>query len=254
MAKPRVTSEVPLESSLPAPDPASASLPGAKLPSGRRRPARAANRADIAVIWGPHRTGPGQDGNGVRTPSADAGRAPAPAGRRVKPPTGDAGVAVANCVSGPRNIADWIVSMFGPFAGTLAEAEGHREFSLLEVVHRGPDCCYVSLSTWDSLEDFSRWQAQGSFREAHDAARADRKRFRELRPARRYDLPDQPLADLTAPILARVGADYPGVRAQSASLRAVVLDRHLAEQREVVRTAGRHDDPEPAAHAHGHRR
>jgi hypothetical protein len=123
-------------------------------------------------------------------------------------------------MSGPKDLDGWIVCLFEPLPGLLAGADGHRETWLLEVKHPGPDCCVVSLTVWDSIEDYSRQEPDG-FAAVFRAARADGQRFGTLSPLRRYDLPGRPLPDLKAAILEQVGADYPRVRVGDASLRGL---------------------------------
>jgi heme-degrading monooxygenase HmoA len=127
-------------------------------------------------------------------------------------------ISVANCISGPRDLAGWISEAFRPFLPGLKGLDGFREFQLLEVIHEGPDCMFVSISTWDSLAAFENWREGGSFITAHDAARADTARFGKLRHARRYDFHAAPVSDLTATLLEQIGNDYDGVWINGARL------------------------------------
>jgi hypothetical protein len=123
-------------------------------------------------------------------------------------------------MSGPADLELWILSLFEPLPGLLAGSDGHRETWLLKVAHPGPDCCCISLTVWDGIEDYSRQEPNG-FAAVHRAARADCERSARLNPVRRYDLPALPLPDLKALILTQVGADYPSVWVRDASVRAL---------------------------------
>ena len=134
-------------------------------------------------------------------------------------------LAVANCVSGPRSVSDWIIEMFRPFVPTLEDLPGFHRFYLRELVQPGADCMYVSLSFWEGVEHFEAWRQSDRFVTAHATAEADRARFARLNGAKRYDFPaarpDAP-GDLDAAILARIGADYARVDTAGAQFRDVI--------------------------------
>lgn len=134
-------------------------------------------------------------------------------------------MAVANCVSGPREQSDWIIEMFRHFLPTLDGLPGFRRFFLRELVHDGQDCMYVSLTYWDEMQAFHDWRASERFRVAHSVAESEPERFRQLNPAQRYDFPVDASgapAELDEAILRRIDGDYRGVSAAEAYFRDVI--------------------------------
>jgi heme-degrading monooxygenase HmoA len=134
-------------------------------------------------------------------------------------------IAVANCVSGPRDLANWIIEMFRPFVPTLEQVPGFRRFLLRELVHTGPDCMLISLSFWDDTASFETWRTSERFVAAHATAEADRHRFNQLNHAKRYDFPitdDVAPEDLDGLIIRRLAGDYSGVDTHGACFRDAI--------------------------------
>jgi hypothetical protein len=154
---------------------------------------------------------------------------------------GPGGVTVAQCISGPADLEEWICSLFEPLPGLLTGADGHRGSWLLAITSPCPDSCVISATAWDSIENYLPHEAQCF---AQISRSADRRRFARLSPARRYDLPALPGSDFHATILARVAADYPGARVDGASVRGL---RWSAPQPALLR--GNFAGSAPAGHA-----
>lgn len=125
-------------------------------------------------------------------------------------------VGVVNVISGPPELGDWIRGAFAATLGTLSGVTGVREFYLRRAVSAElTRCLYLSITVWDSIGDFDRWQASADFRAAHPDRGENREQFAQLRSVRlRPDLPvfaTTTVADLDTAIIARLRAEHHGL-------------------------------------------
>jgi heme-degrading monooxygenase HmoA len=106
-------------------------------------------------------------------------------------------IAVANCITGPSELAGWIVDECHDVLATLDGVGGCHSAHLRRLVPSGPSCTYVSLTIWDSIDAFRRWRRSRVFTSAH-RARTDRTRFARLDAPRRYEFRIRGEPDLVA--------------------------------------------------------
>lgn len=123
-------------------------------------------------------------------------------------------VGVVHCIWGPTALAEWIRQSFEDTLTTLDAVSGVREFHLRRLVAANlPHCLFLSVTVWDRVADFDRWQSSESFQDAHP----DRERFSgeyAQLGRTRLDVPveaDTTTSDLDAAITQRLRAEQPGL-------------------------------------------
>ena len=121
--------------------------------------------------------------------------------------------AVANCISAPIDLSDWIIRSFAATFATLSQVPGVREFRLRRLAFVGPQrlCVIVSLTIWDDIRLFEAWRASEAFRAAHPDRDSFQREFAVMQSIR-LDLlvsPEATFDELDAQIVARLAIEHP---------------------------------------------
>lgn len=61
---------------------------------------------------------------------------------------------IANCVTGPADLAAWIEDEYRIVLSTLDDVSGFHDFYLRKLIAANEECTFVSLTTWDDMSDF----------------------------------------------------------------------------------------------------
>lgn len=115
--------------------------------------------------------------------------------------------AVANSISAPIDLSDWIIRSFAATFATLSQVPGVREFRLRRLAFDGPQrlCVIVSLTIWDHIDQFKAWRASDSDRGTFPCEFAVMRSIRvdlEVSPRTRID-------ELDAQIVTRLAIEHP---------------------------------------------
>ncbi|MFE3758767.1 antibiotic biosynthesis monooxygenase family protein [Nocardia tengchongensis] len=133
--------------------------------------------------------------------------------------------AIANCITGPADLASWIEDEYRVVLGTLDNVSGFHDFYLRKLTGFDSESTFVSLTTWDDMDSFRNWRQSSDFMSAH-RARVDRSKFSRLRTPRRYDYPlaagPVDLAELDALVLASLSDSGHLPAASAATLEPVL--------------------------------
>lgn len=126
-------------------------------------------------------------------------------------------ITVANCISGPAELAGWIKDSFEATFGTLQGVPGVRAFRLRRLDGtRDGRCMFVSFTMWDNLADFEHWRRSAAFIAAHPDRTRFANAFARMRSVRMdFATTSEPsAADLDSRVLARLTEAHPDLVAE----------------------------------------
>jgi|GEM_PF-6643939 len=119
-------------------------------------------------------------------------------------------VGVANVISGPVRLREWIRAAFAATLGTLTGVSGLQMFRLARVVD-SEAATFVSVTVWDGIADFECWRASAAFVAAHPDRAVHGQDFQDLRSVR-VDVAvnsDAASADVGSEVMRAVSARLP---------------------------------------------